>query len=144
MPSRQGSSHDSLATYRSFVCKDATQIVVTANTKRMWLGLCKVLGVQQLARDTRFLTNKERHANREVLYTLIEPPFLARTAEEWVPLLEAEGGQIFDAGRQQSSMCACVWRRRPDLICVAVAYEQRWLDREGWPGGDELRRIVHG
>jgi crotonobetainyl-CoA:carnitine CoA-transferase CaiB-like acyl-CoA transferase len=91
VPSRQGSSHDSLATYRSFVCKNATQIVMTANTERMWQGLCRALGLQHLTSDPRFLTNKERHAHRPDLYALVEPPFLSRTAEEWVPLLEGEG-----------------------------------------------------
>lgn len=91
VPSRQGSSHDSLATYRSFVCRNATQIVMTANTERMWQGLCRALDLQHLTSDPRFLTNKERHANRAELYRLIEPPFLSKTADEWVPLFEAEG-----------------------------------------------------
>lgn len=90
VPSRQGSSHDSIATYRSFVCANETQIVITANTERMWQGLCRALGLPQLITDERFLTGSERHANQFELYALIEPAFLNKDAAEWVPLLETE------------------------------------------------------
>jgi CoA:oxalate CoA-transferase len=91
VPSRQGSSHDSIATYRSFLCANETQIVITANTERMWQGVCRVLGQQELIDDPRFLSGKERHANQKELYAIIEPAFREKTAAEWVPLLEAEG-----------------------------------------------------
>jgi CoA:oxalate CoA-transferase len=91
VPSRQGSSHDSIATYRSFLCANETQLVITANTQRMWQGVCRVLGKQELIDDPRFLSGKERYANQKELYAIIEPAFLEKTAAEWVPLLEAEG-----------------------------------------------------
>lgn len=90
VPNRQGSAHDSIATYRSFLCANDTQIVVTANTERMWQGMCRVLGVPELIEDPRFLTGRERHANQQELYAIIEPAFCRKTAAEWVPLLEAE------------------------------------------------------
>lgn len=90
VPSRQGSGHDSIATYRGFACGEGTELVITANTERMWQWLCRVLGMAELAADPRFLTNRERHAHRDALWALLEPAFLRRPAMEWVVLLEAE------------------------------------------------------
>lgn len=90
VPSRQGSGHDSIPTYRGFACAGGTELVVTANTERMWQGLCRVLGLAGLAEDPRFLTNRERHANCEALWAVLEPAFRRRPAAEWVVLLEAE------------------------------------------------------
>jgi len=91
VPSRQGSAHDSIPTYRTFAARDGVEVVVTANTERMWIGLCRVLGVEALIDDPGFRTNKDRFAQRTRLWPLLEAAFLARDAADWVPLLEAEG-----------------------------------------------------
>lgn len=90
VPGRQGRGHDSIATYRSFRAGDGIDLVVTANTERMWAGLCKALGLEELVKDPRFLTNRERYANRHVLWPVLEQAFLSRTADEWVFILERE------------------------------------------------------
>lgn len=91
VPGRQGRGHDSIPTYRSFTCRDGADVVITANTERMWLALCAVLGRPELANDERFIENETRHRNREALWAVIEPVFLTRSAEEWMDaLLEAE------------------------------------------------------
>ncbi len=90
VPARQGSSHDSIPTYRSFVAGDGTEIVVTANTERMWQGLCRVLSLPQLADDPKFATDRARYQNRVELWPILEAAFLKCSAAEWVPLLEKE------------------------------------------------------
>src|SRR5690606_4622671 len=82
--------HDSIPTYRGFTAGDGNELVVTANTERMWQGLCQVLGLPELLEDERFTTNRERFENRDVLVPLLEEAFLARSVEEWLPLLEAQ------------------------------------------------------
>ena len=91
VPGRQGAGHDSIPTYRSFVAGDGASVVVTANTEKMWRSFVKVLGVEELALDPRFITNVERFSSREALWPLLEQAFLARAAAEWMPLLIAEG-----------------------------------------------------
>lgn len=91
VPGRQGSAHDSIATYRGFPTRDGVGLVITANTERMWAGLCRVLGVEALATDPRFANNRVRQANRTQLWPLLEAAFMTRDADDWVPLLEAEG-----------------------------------------------------
>jgi CoA:oxalate CoA-transferase len=90
IPARQGSGHDSIPTYRSFATADGTEIVITANTERMWQGLCNVLGLRQLIEEPRFKTNRERYQSRAELWPILEAAFRTRTSVEWVPLLEKE------------------------------------------------------
>ena len=90
VPGRQGRGHDSIATYRAFTAGDGIDLVVTANTERMWVGLCRALGRDELVADPRFRTNRERYANRGLLWPLLEAAFLERNADEWVLLLERE------------------------------------------------------
>ncbi|MGP9818588.1 CaiB/BaiF CoA transferase family protein [Salinarimonas sp. NSM] len=90
VPGRQGSAHDSIPTYRSFRAGDGVEVVVTANTERMWQGLCRALRVDALIGDERFTTNRERFANRHVLWPLLEAAFAAGSAAQWVERLEAE------------------------------------------------------
>jgi crotonobetainyl-CoA:carnitine CoA-transferase CaiB-like acyl-CoA transferase len=90
VPGRQGRGHESIPTYRSFACRDGVSIVITANTERMWQGLARVLRREDLLSDPRFVTNTERLAHREALWPILDKAFLARSADEWLPLLEAE------------------------------------------------------
>ena len=89
-PGRQGWGHDSIPTYRGFNCAGGTSLVITANTERMWQGLCDVLGLPQLKDDARFTLNEDRYANREELWAILEGAFMMHEAAHWVPrLLEA-------------------------------------------------------
>lgn len=90
VPDRQGSGHDSIPTYRTFTAQDGIEVVITANTERMWQGLCRALGATHLIEDPRFLTNRERYKNRLELWPLLEAAFLAAPADDWVAKLERE------------------------------------------------------
>jgi len=90
-PRRQSARHDSIPTYRSFVGGDGRELVITANTDRMWKGLCHALNESALIDDPRFLTGEMRLANREALWDLLEAAFLKRPAAEWVQELAENG-----------------------------------------------------
>jgi CoA:oxalate CoA-transferase len=90
VPGRQGSGHDSIPTYRSFVGGDGASVVVTANTEKMWRSMAQVLGVPELAQDARFATNTDRFNHRDALWPLLEKAFSARTAADWMERLIAE------------------------------------------------------
>lgn len=89
VPGRQGRGHDSIPTYRAFCCADGADVVITANTERMWLSLCGILGVPELGEDERFRVNERRYQNRYALWSLIEPIFRTKPATEWVAALLA-------------------------------------------------------
>ncbi|SPF81516.1 CaiB/BaiF CoA transferase family protein [Pseudoprimorskyibacter insulae] len=86
-PGHQGASHDSIPTYRSFLAGDGREVVITANTARMWRGLCSAIGQPALANDPRFDDGGKRLENRQALWDILEPAFLARSAAEWVDVL---------------------------------------------------------
>ncbi len=90
-PGRQGRGHASIPTYRSFDAGNDTELVITANTERMWRALCGVLGREELAEDPRFATNDDRYANRFELWPLLEGAFREKDADAWVPLLLETG-----------------------------------------------------
>ena len=86
-PGRQGRGHASIPTYRSFDAGNETELVITANTERMWRALCGVLGLDGLPGDPRFASNDDRYANRFELWPLLEAAFREKDADAWVPLL---------------------------------------------------------
>lgn len=88
-PGKQGARHDSISTYRSFVGSDGREFVVTANTERMWRGMCRALNRPELISDPLFADSSSRLANRERLWADLESAFQAKPAAEWVRLLEA-------------------------------------------------------
>ncbi|ALV41883.1 carnitine dehydratase [Pseudarthrobacter sulfonivorans] len=89
-PEPQGAAHDSIATYRSFRGGDDREFVVTANTPRMWEGLCHVLGLDDLIADERFVDAAGRLRNKEALWAILEDRVSEKPAAEWVDLLTAE------------------------------------------------------
>jgi len=91
IPGPQGARHDSIPTYRLFAAKNGTSLVTTANTERMWQSMAKVLGLEQLIDDERFLLNPDRLRNKEALWEYLEPAFLKKEAPEWVELFNQNG-----------------------------------------------------
>jgi crotonobetainyl-CoA:carnitine CoA-transferase CaiB-like acyl-CoA transferase len=87
-PGPQGARHDSIPTYRSFKARDGRELVVTANTEKMWQGLCRSLDLSELAGDPRFATASDRLTNREELWQLLEAAFLEKDAAEHVDNLQ--------------------------------------------------------
>ena len=88
VPGPQGRGHQSIPTYRSFTCGDDIDIVITANTEKMWQSLCKVLGLPELVQDPRFLVNEDRYRNKEALWKDLEAAFLRRSSAEWLERLQ--------------------------------------------------------
>jgi crotonobetainyl-CoA:carnitine CoA-transferase CaiB-like acyl-CoA transferase len=76
--------------YRLFETKD-DQIFIGGATDKFWRMLCEVLGVSELASDTRYDTNEKRTARSSELAPILEPLFRQRTTAEWEPLLIEQG-----------------------------------------------------
>jgi CoA:oxalate CoA-transferase len=72
VPGPQGREHVSFPTYRAFRCADGIEIVVAANTERMWSDLCAALGASALQADPRFFLNEDRLRHRDALVPLLE------------------------------------------------------------------------
>jgi CoA:oxalate CoA-transferase len=88
VPGRQGRGHISIPTYRSFTCADGVDVIITATTQKMWQSMAEMLGLSELIEDPRFLTNEDRHRNKEALWELLDAAFLEGTSEEWLKKLQ--------------------------------------------------------
>lgn len=88
---RQGARHDSIPTYRSFKAGDDEELVVTANTEKMWEGLCRALEVEDLIHDVRYHDALSRLANKKSLWARLEQRFATRSCAAWLEALTREG-----------------------------------------------------
>ncbi len=75
VPGLQGRGHMSIPTYNAFRARDGRDVLICANTERMWQQLCHALEIPELVNDPRFETNERRHANRAVLQPMLERAF---------------------------------------------------------------------
>jgi CoA:oxalate CoA-transferase len=86
-PEPQGSGHDSIPTYRSFVGSDGKTFVVTANTERMWRNLCHSIDRVDLLSDPRFGNARLRLVHRSELDVELESAFRREPSAMWVERL---------------------------------------------------------
>ncbi len=77
-PPRAGAAHATIYPYGPFPCGDGKTVMLGLQYKREWLHFCdKVLLQPGLAKDTRFVGNAQRTANREALRAAIVNAFAA-------------------------------------------------------------------
>ena len=62
-------------------------IVVFCSKPKFWEALVEGLRVPELARDPRFATFEDRHANKDTLLPLLRARFATRTTAEWMDRL---------------------------------------------------------
>lgn len=97
---RLGSACSASAPNQCFLTQDKTYIAVTAQTQAQWTALCDVIGMPELATDSRFATNTERVSNRDEL-ALIVGEKIERAPLRWWRIRFAKAGvpasAIFDA-----------------------------------------------
>jgi crotonobetainyl-CoA:carnitine CoA-transferase CaiB-like acyl-CoA transferase len=69
-PGLMGNAHPNLAPYAVFDCADGWLILATGNDGQ-YQRLCRVLGLDAMATDPRFLTNADRVVNRAEMTALL-------------------------------------------------------------------------
>lgn len=89
-PKRWGTAHPHIVPYQAFPAKDGL-LMVAVGTDQQFQALCQVLGKPELGRDPRFATNPARVQNREILLSILNALFPAKTRAEWVRELKAAG-----------------------------------------------------
>jgi crotonobetainyl-CoA:carnitine CoA-transferase CaiB-like acyl-CoA transferase len=90
VPARMGNQHPSLYPYEPLATGQG-EIVVAAGNDRQFAALCRVLGVEALANDPRFVTVPLRNQNRDELRPLLVAALAPRAAGEWFEVLSAAG-----------------------------------------------------
>ncbi|OLO37949.1 hypothetical protein BTR23_12360 [Alkalihalophilus pseudofirmus] len=86
VPQKYGTGTAMVAPYEAFRTNDSWAIIAAGNN-RLFGNLCNALEIPELIQDARFLTNKERVTNRDVLHLLIEEQTLEFDTESLISLL---------------------------------------------------------
>ena len=90
VPHRMGNAHPSVFPYEPLPTAD-NAIVVAAANDGLFVRLCRVLGIPEVAEDPRFARNADRTERREELRPILTAALAVRGAEEWFDLLVAAG-----------------------------------------------------
>jgi formyl-CoA transferase len=98
VPKRMGAGHPNIVPYQMFDAKDGPLVLAVGNDGQ-FAKLCALLGVPELARDERFLTNPLRVKHRAELVPVLAAAFEKKTVAEWIDTLVAVGvpcGPLYD------------------------------------------------
>jgi crotonobetainyl-CoA:carnitine CoA-transferase CaiB-like acyl-CoA transferase len=89
-PERHGNAHPNIVPYQDFETASG-RIALAAANDGLFGAMCRVLGLEELARDERFATNPSRVQNRAELIPVLAERLRRRSAEDWVHALDAAG-----------------------------------------------------
>jgi crotonobetainyl-CoA:carnitine CoA-transferase CaiB-like acyl-CoA transferase len=89
-PDPPGNAHPSIVPYQDFPTRDGWMMLAIGNDSQ-FAQFCRCVDRPDWAVDTRFATNPQRVANRQLLVGLMIEITRARGTQEWIALLEAAG-----------------------------------------------------
>jgi crotonobetainyl-CoA:carnitine CoA-transferase CaiB-like acyl-CoA transferase len=89
-PKRMGNQHPNIVPYRVFPASDG-HIIIASGNDRQWQSVCAVLGIPQMANDSRFVSNAARIENRDVLNALLDELTAKRTRSDLLAAFETAG-----------------------------------------------------
>ena len=89
-PERMGTAHPNLVPYQVFATLDGS-LMLTVGNDLQFADCCTVLGMPELARDSRFSSMSRRIRHREELIALLEAKFKERNTTTWLDSLQERG-----------------------------------------------------
>ena len=89
-PTRMGNAHPNLTPYEVFATSDG-HIIIAVGNDQQFQRLCRILGLDEMAEDPRFATNRARLASRAEMLGALTARLAARTSAEWIAALEKAG-----------------------------------------------------
>jgi crotonobetainyl-CoA:carnitine CoA-transferase CaiB-like acyl-CoA transferase len=90
VPGPLGTAYGALLPYQTFQTK-SRDIAIGVGSDKLWRTFCPLLGLPEVATDSRFATNAARNANRPALIAIVQGAFLTKTYEEWEAILQPAG-----------------------------------------------------
>jgi len=89
-PRRLGNRHPTIVPYETFAAADGDVVIAVGNDEQ-WRRFCDVADLDEIGRDARFLTNRLRVENYELLRPLLAQRLSARRRDDWLKDLRAAG-----------------------------------------------------
>jgi crotonobetainyl-CoA:carnitine CoA-transferase CaiB-like acyl-CoA transferase len=99
-PVRMGNRHPTIVPYETFEGTDGAFVLAVGNDEQ-WRRFCTTAGIDALANDARFATNRDRVAHYGELKPVLESHLRTRPRDEWIRVLTAAGipcGSVRDIG----------------------------------------------
>jgi crotonobetainyl-CoA:carnitine CoA-transferase CaiB-like acyl-CoA transferase len=90
VPGPMGSAHASVVPYQALQTRDGN-LIIAVFAEKFWSGFCLAVEHPEWVDDARFRLNRDRHANRSVLVSMIEALFRTRTTDDWLERLRTHG-----------------------------------------------------
>jgi formyl-CoA transferase/CoA:oxalate CoA-transferase len=90
VPRRYGSAHPTIVPYQALRTSDGYLMVAVGNDS-LWQRFAPLIGLPELAADTRFATNPDRVVHRDELIPLIETALASRPSADWAAELSRAG-----------------------------------------------------
>ena len=91
-PSRQTLKNPMANNYE---CADGKWLVLSeSQSDRFWHNFCVALGIENLEKDAKFATAKDRRDNFLEVTSTLEKVFKTKTRDEWLDILLAKGGGL--------------------------------------------------
>jgi crotonobetainyl-CoA:carnitine CoA-transferase CaiB-like acyl-CoA transferase len=100
-PARMGNRHPTIVPYETFGAADGEFVLAVGNDE-LWRTFCRVIGLESMAADPRYATNRDRVAHYTGLKSALEARLRTRPRAEWIAALTAEGvpcGSVRDVGQ---------------------------------------------
>lgn len=91
IPSLLGSHSPTFSPYGAFKTGDGYLVLAGAGNEALWIQLCEALGLEELAKDARFLTNSGRVDHRDELTAILEGRLVSGTTGSWLKMFDARG-----------------------------------------------------
>lgn len=159
VPGLLGTHSPTFAPYGGFRTSDGWIVLAGAGSEDLWVRCCRVLGVEDLVFDPRFVDNVSRVRHRDELTERFEQVLAGRTSDEWMRALEAEGvpaaqvldvAQVFD-GPQPEALGSVQELTHPEAGSYRVLGVPIRMDAESLPYpcpspslGADTREILTG
>jgi crotonobetainyl-CoA:carnitine CoA-transferase CaiB-like acyl-CoA transferase len=87
VPEPIGSGHVSQVPIRAYEGKDGKYLAIDSAQDKFFQNLCRVMGIEEVAKDPRFNSMGARLKNREAVDEILEKRFREKDRDEWVDLL---------------------------------------------------------
>lgn len=88
IPKRYGNAHANVVPYQVFKANDQDFILACGNDKQ-FVALCGAIGLPEIAKDERFITNALRLKNRDDIVDILSRHFATENATYWVDVIQS-------------------------------------------------------
>jgi len=89
-PGKLGSAHPRNAPYQAFAARDG-YFAIAAGNHKLWLDVCRVVGLPGLPTDERFISTTARASNQVALKEILEAVFAQQPVDHWIGAFNAAG-----------------------------------------------------